>query len=145
MPVQTRSKTDSNTDSKTLKKETKKEIKKRKKQFTRERKSNQLQKNPIEHQEDQEDQEDHILVPKRLAKQVAQIQYHFEDRSVIFELDWDGEKALFTHNNTNRTFLFNDMTLRQFLGQIFQATHLQDYSELDILISKAPLCQINIH
>lgn len=148
MPVQTRSKTiDSNTiDSKTFKKETKKEIKKRKKQFTRERKSNQLQKNPIEHQEDQEDQEDHILViPKRLAKQVAQIQYHFEDRSVIFELDWDGEKALFTHNNTNRTFLFNDMTLRQFLGQIFQATHLQDYSELDILISKAPLCQINIH
>ena len=103
MPVQTRSKTidsntiDSNTiDSKTLKKETKKEIKKRKKQFTRERKSNQLQKNPIEHQEDHEDQEDQILVPKRLAKQVAQIQYHFEDRSVIFELDWDGEKALFT-------------------------------------------------
>ena len=95
--------------------------------------------------EDQEDQEDQILVPKRLAKQVAQIQYHFEDRSVIFELDWDGEKALFTHNNTKRTFLFNDMTLRQFLGQIFQATHLQDYSELDILISKAPLCQINIH
>jgi hypothetical protein len=147
MPVQTRSKTIYSTtiDSKTLKKETKKEIKKRKKQFTRERKSNQLQKNPIEYQEDQEDQEDHILVPKRLAKQVAQIQYHFEDRSVIFELDWDGEKALFTHNNTNRTFLFNDMTLRQFLGQIFQATHLQDYSELDILISKAPLCQINIH
>lgn len=144
MPVQTRSKTiDSNTDSKTLKKETKKEIKKRKKQFTRERKSNQLQKNPIEDQEDQEDQI--LVVPKRLAKQVAQIQYHFEDRSVIFELDWDGEKALFTHNNTNRTFLFNDMTLRQFLGQIFQATHLQDYSELDILISKAPLCQINIH
>ena len=142
MPVQTRSNTDS-IDSKTLKKETKKEIKKRKKQFTRERKSNQLQKNPIEHQEDQEDQI--LVVPKRLAKQVAQIQYHFEDRSVIFELDWDGEKALFTHNNTNRTFLFNDMTLRQFLGQIFQATHLQDYSELDILISKAPLCQINIH
>ena len=142
MPVQTRSKTDS-IDSKTLKKETKKEIKKRKKQFTRERKSNQLQKNPIEHQEDHEDKI--LAVPKRLAKQVAQIQYHFEDRSVIFELDWDGEKALFTHNNTNRTFLFNDMTLRQFLGQIFQATHLQDYSELDILISKAPLCQINIH
>ena len=129
-----------------VEKQTKKEIKKRKKQFTRERKSNQLQKNPIEHQEDQEDHEDKILaVPKRLAKQVAQIQYHFEDRSVIFELDWDGEKALFTHNNTNRTCLFNDMTLRQFLSQTFQATHLQDYSELDILISKAPLCQINIH
>jgi hypothetical protein len=144
MPVQTRSKT--SIDSIDSKKEKQKEIKKRKKQFTRDRKSNQLQKNPIEDPKDQEDKEDPILfVPKRIAKQVAQIQYHFEDRSVIFELDWDGEKALFTHNNTNRTFLFNDMTLRQFLSQTFQATHLQDYSELDILISKAPLCQINIH
>ena len=149
MPVQTRSKTsiDSKTLSKTSKKEKQKEIKKRKKQFARERKSNQLLKeNPIEYQEYQEHQEHQILVvPKRLAKQVAQIQYHFQDRTVIFELDWDGEKALFTHNNTNHTFLFNDMPIQQLLDQLFQVTHLQDYPELNMLISKAPLCQIDIY
>jgi len=166
MTIQTRSMTDS-IDSKT-KKEKQKVIKKRKKQFTRDRKTERLQKamkydeqadEPADEQEQVEQEQveqaptkvkeqiDRFrIVSKRIGSQRAQIEYHIGGISVLFEVDWDGENVLLSHNYSTNTCLFEDMTLRKLIHYSFQDVIIPQYChELDSLISEVTLCQIDIY
>ena len=166
MTIQTRSMTTSMTiDSKT-KKEKQKEIKKRKKQFTRDRKTDRLQKvmkyTDVQADEladeladEQVDVQDEVqvpiedrfrIVPKCIAYQRVQIAYHICGISILFEVDWDGENVLLSHNHSDNTCLFHDMTLRRLIHYSFQDVIIpEDCPELDSLISVVPLCQIDIY
>jgi hypothetical protein len=167
MTIQTRSMTsidsmiNSKTDSKT-KKEKQKEIKKRKKQFTRDRKTDRLQKvmKYTDVQADEQadvlaDEQDEVqlpiedrfrIVPKCIAYQRVQIAYHICGISILFEIEWDGENVLLSHNHSDNTCLFHDMTLRRLIHYSFQDVIIpEDCPELDSLISVVPLCQIDIY
>ena len=165
MTIQTRSMT---TDSKIIdsidsktKKEKQKVIKKRKKQFTRDRKTDRLRKEMKYEAADEQVEQEQVdeaptkvkeqtdrfrIVPKRIGSQRAQIEYHIGGISVLFEVDWDGENVLLSHNYSTNTCLFQDMTLRKLIHYSFQDVIIpQDCHELDSLISEVTLCQIDIY
>jgi hypothetical protein len=97
------------------------------------------------------------MIPRRsvnnVAKNVAIIEYHFHNEvskeipgqkkrkmssSIIYNLDWDGQKAiLYTQEMTN-AWEFPDMPIEDIINQYFKDPfNMEEIPELDILASES--------
>lgn len=93
------------------------------------------------------------MIPRRSAKNVAIIEYHFYNETpievpgqkkrktssnIIYNLDWDGQKAiLYTQEMTN-AWEFPDMPIEDIINQYFKDPfNMAEIPELDILASES--------
>ena len=93
------------------------------------------------------------MIPRRSAKNVAVIEYHFYNAvpnevpeqkkrkmssSIIYNLDWDGQKAiLYTQEMTN-AWEFPDLPIEDIIAQYFKDPfNMEEIPELDILASES--------
>ena len=94
-----------------------------------------------------------LMIPRRYAKNVAIIEYHFHNEvpkevpgqkkrktssNIIYNLDWDGHKIiLYTQEMTN-AWEFPDMPIEDIINQYFKDPfNMEEIPELDILASES--------
>ena len=88
-----------------------------------------------------------VIVPKTGGRLVSQIEYH-NNRNVIFNLFWDeeGNRAIVDIPDRDYSWQYSDLTIRRIIHLQFieDVQILNECPELDMCVSKAPLCQFDV-